>query len=383
MTKQLAISAVPLALLAVACGSQSDAGLFSSSVRGSGASAQVSSGGGSSPVDYTGQGGGGAGGALTGEDSGAMETGRGGGAGGASGSGEPGNGGSAEAGGTAGAGGSAPADAGTKLASCDFSGTWASYVTQPVTWPASIVLFAGQGTIQQWNLTRQKLIPGTATFDAKTIPCGLVVPDLQSNFFQANAKFGLRFPDALFDQGGIPDAPFVIRATATGGKLGFETDPFAILIGVNLADAAKASWPAATALTPRDDDEDGNVGITVAAAAGPGYSNFPGSSNPFDPVRADYVYIAERTVSSLLGTVDDCDHQHASVTVQAIGGKSGIDSTVIGCHKTDGTTCSAADAAFIDSNRPTFTPSGPGAMTIVRVPDAATCADVRARFPAR
>jgi hypothetical protein len=73
---------------------------------------------------------------------------------------------------------------------------------------------------------------------------------------------------------------------------------------------------------------------------------------------------------------------HAVVTILPVNGGPGINSTVIGCRKAQtGADCVAADAQFIDSNRPQFTPSSTGTMVSVRLPDGAGCPEVRARFP--
>lgn len=271
-------------------------------------------------------------------------------------------------------------DAGFNPALCDFTGTWASYITVPVTWPASIVLLAGSGMLQQWNLTIQTQEPGSLSVSSSSVPCGIFLPDLQSNFFQANAKFGIRFPDALFDDGGIPPTNFVINAVLTNDGIGFATDPFAILIGLTLPNATTAPWPGAQAQL-EDHDGDKHPGITVLPATGAGYSLPPGSSNPFDTNRADLLYIAERTISAINGPIRDCDRLDGNVVIESVNGKPAIDSTVVGCHKQDGSECTADDAAFIDTNRPQFTPSGPGTIVNVRVPDGSTCAYVRALFP--
>jgi hypothetical protein len=64
-----------------------------------------------------------------------------------------------------------------------------------------------------------------------------------------------------------------------------------------------------------------------------------------------------------------------------VNGKPGIDSRVIGCRKDDGNECTREEAGFVDGIRPQFAPTAPGTLTVVRVHDGATCADVRARFP--
>lgn len=282
--------------------------------------------------------------------------------------------------GTGGAdGGAPPGDGAFNPLNCDFTGTWASYVAIDVTWPASIVLLAGQGKLQQWNLTHEVQAPLATTVTAHTKPCGIFLPDLQSTILGAFQKFGIRFPAALFDKGTIPQTDFQFIADITTTPITFKTNAFAILIGVDLADPVNAAWPAVSAMTLRDDDHDGKPGITVIPVQTAGYSLPP--ADLVTGESADLVYIAERTVSALNGQIKNCDHLEADVTIQTVNGKPGIDSTVVGCHKQGGTDCSADEASFVDGARPQFTPSGPGHMVIDRVPDSTTCADVRNRFP--
>ena len=272
-----------------------------------------------------------------------------------------------------------PSDAPFNPLGCDFAGTWASYVAIDVTWPASIVLQNGQGKLQQWNLTHEVHGPSPTIFTAHTRPCSIFLPDLTSTLLVAFQKFGIRFPDALFDKGTIPESSFNFIADISTSPISFQTDPFAILIGVDLANPVTAAWPAATAMTLRDDDHDSEPGITVTPVQNAGYSLPPADLATGES--ADLVYIATRTVSKLNGQLTSCDRIEADVTIQTVNGKPGIDSTVVGCHKKGGTDCSPDEASFVDGARPQFTPTGPGHMVIVRVPDTTTCPDVRARFP--
>jgi hypothetical protein len=287
-------------------------------------------------------------------------------------------------GGASGSGGSdasvaPPTDAPFNPVTCDFSGTWASYVSIDVTWSGTIVLLAGEGHLQQWNLTREVQAPLSTTVTAHTKPCGIFLPDLQTTIFNFFQKYGIRFPDALFDKGSIPDTTFSFLADITTNPITFKTDVFAIVIGSDLADATTAAWPAVSAMNLRDDDHDGKPGITVTPVTTNGYSLPP--ANLISGELADLVYISTRTVSELSGTISNCDRIEADVTIQTVNGKPGIDSTVVGCRKQGGAQCSAEEAAFVDGARPQFAPKGPGHMTIVRVPDSTTCKDVRNRFP--
>jgi len=290
--------------------------------------------------------------------------------------------------GTGGADASTPSgDGAFNPLKCDFSGTWASYVSIDVTWPASIVLQPGQGKLQQWNLTHEVQAPLSTTVNVHTRPCGIFLPDLQSTVLGLFQKFGIRFPNALFDKGTIPETTFSFVADISKSPITFSTDPFAILIGIDLANPVTAAWPAASAITPRDDDHDGKPGITVmpvTPAMDPSYSLPP--ADLLTGESASLVYIATRTVSALSGQIQSCDRLDADVTIQTVNGNPGIDSTVIGCHKVDSNgrdsgECAANEASFVDGARPQFTPAGPGHMTIVRVADGTTCADVRNRFP--
>lgn len=288
------------------------------------------------------------------------------------------------AGGSSGIGGSdasiAPSPDGPfNPATCNFSGTWASYVSIDVTWPGTIVLLQGEGKLQQWNLTHEVQAPLSTKVTAHTRPCGIFLPDLQTTIFNFFQKYGIRFPDSLFDKGSIPETDFTFTADLTTNPITFGTDVFAIVIGTDLADAANAPWPAASAMTLRDDDHDGNPGITVTPVTTNGYSLPP--ANLITGELADLVYIATRTVSALHGRILSCDKLEADVTIQTVNGKPGIDSTVVGCRKQGGQPCAANEASFVDGARPQFTPKAPGTMTIVRVPENTTCADVRNRFP--
>jgi hypothetical protein len=239
------------------------------------------------------------------------------------------------------------------------------------------VLDAGQGNLQQWNLTIETQVSPTE-IHATTVPCGIFLPDLQSSLFGGFAKYGIRFPFALFDAGAIPHSTFTMSVTSNGGQLGFTTDPFAILVGLTLDNAASAAWPGTANIVPADHDLDGQVGVTVIPASGSGYSNPPADLNGN---AADFIYIAERTVSALTGVLTSCNDSTATVNIATIAGSSAIDSSVIGCHLVSGGNCTSDQSSFIDSNRPHFTPNGPGSMTSIRLPDGSTCHDVRAQFP--
>jgi hypothetical protein len=252
-------------------------------------------------------------------------------------------------------------------------------IVQPVTWPVTpLVLNAGQGNLQQWNLSIEKQVSPTSV-EVSTTPCGIYLPDLQSSLFGGFAKFGIRFPDSLFDAGGIAKVPFTLTTEfGADGGLVLKTDPFALIAGAKLDHPTSEPWPGAAGLMLLDQDLDGRPGVTVIPATGSGYSDPP---TDLLNDQADFIYIAERTVQALTFTVNTCDEIDGSVNIATIDGSAAIDSSVVGCHVMGGSDCTTDQAQFIDQNRPKFLPSSAGTMISVRIPDASTCADVRSRFP--
>jgi hypothetical protein len=76
----------------------------------------------------------------------------------------------------------------------------------------------------------------------------------------------------------------------------------------------------------------------------------------------------------LKGTTTSCTEQSGTVNVKF------FDNHVIGCHNTMNAECDANQTKFVDDSRTVYVP---GAATFVakKVPDNATCAEVRAALP--
>lgn len=78
---------------------------------------------------------------------------------------------------------------------------------------------------------------------------------------------------------------------------------------------------------------------------------------------------------SLSGTLQSC--------TQASGpaGVTHVDTRIYGCKRTGGNTdCTGTEAGFLDDNQVSYQASS-ATYTLVKVADAATCADVRAALP--
>jgi hypothetical protein len=274
------------------------------------------------------------------------------------------------------------------LSRCDFSGTWGSIIRVPVTWPeAPLVLHAGTGEVIEWHLSH-RVRDTAATYREVTANCGIFLPDLSGSVLANNQKFGIRFPTKPFDDSDIPPTVFSTTAMVTDTDATWTAGPVAMLTGLLMADPLTAPWPSSfTKDQTPDEDMDGALGLTVVAvdpATDPSY-NWPPVGLPptvgADYPRASRISVVVRTVANLRGTISSCDQLRSAVDMTEIDGTPALNSMVIGCIKTTGETCSSDEAAFLNSARPQFTPSGPGTLAQVRMPDNVGCPDVRGMLP--
>jgi hypothetical protein len=289
--------------------------------------------------------------------------------------------------------GSAPdAGAATDGSTCNFAGTWGAEITMDVTWAAGgifdIVIAPGSGTIKQWLLSTRTQ-SGTTVTDTAFV-CGIQLPDFSGSAL-VNETYGIRFPDALFDDGGLTS--FSIGGTVSGSTptATYTTTPTAVLLGLTLPNAATAVWPASIT-TEVDEDNDMKPGITATVVPpGGGFSyvplDFSVVTAPMAVARANLLYLAIRQVTAVSAQFSDCDDASGSVTVPQItdpsnptSKKYAIDSHVIGCSVDgSGTDCSASQTTFVDENQPVFVPSAT-TFTSARLAAGANCATVRGMF---
>lgn len=266
------------------------------------------------------------------------------------------------------------AGAATDPALCDLSGTWATRTTIDVTWPATLGIQRGRGTVVQYT-KNTRVHSGISISDIVEV-CGLTSPDYQSRPLFGGQRYGVRFPDTLFDSHTLPTSTVkgALSASASGAR--FALPSVLVLMGMTMDRPLIDPWPA----LPRDVQAtvgmNGKPGIPVLAATDAGYS-FP-PVNVTQSRRAGAFQIAIRNVGSAEGSVDSCDKLTGSATVAVIEGKPAMDNHIVGCTTTLGDDCTAAERDFIDNQNPVFTPEGPGSVVSIRVPDNFTCADVRA-----
>ena len=258
---------------------------------------------------------------------------------------------------------------------CDPNGTWAIKIETPVQWSSSFVVQGGTGTITNW-LKSTRTATGTEIQDVASL-CGVTVPDYSSQAAFGGEKYGIVFPDALFENASLPTVTIAGHLTGLAPGASFSSDAAAAILGATMANPATDPWPANGAqLTSFDTDNDTKVGVSVETNKSAGYKNPP--LDAFLSARAQKVYTAFRQVLTTQGTISTCNRVDGSGTIAVINNKPAIDQHVLGCQRENGTDCSASEFKLLDSAAPVYKPSGDAVVTMVRVPAEATCADIRA-----
>ena len=301
-----------------------------------------------------------------------------GGAAGATGGAAGATGGAAGSGGTT--GGSAGSGGGMDAGGCPSytNFTLAIHIVMDVTWPATISTNMGTGKVHLWN--RAKMDASGSNLTGKVNSCGTSLPDIVLNGVGATAAGGMfvsiEIPFAAWDAPSIPI--FDQKGTFTGWNVGntIDMDYTIALVGLTMADPLNAPWPATyTGITGQDAEGDSKLGITGVPKNGNGYVYPPTALGIFGSApAAKNVYIASRNVLALKGSVPACDELAGDVNVKF------FDNHVIGCFTTMNAECDANQTKFVDDSRTKYTVTK-ATFLGKKIPDTATCADVRAALP--
>ncbi len=265
--------------------------------------------------------------------------------------------------------GAATCNAGACETSCNLSGTWAAKVSVQVTWASSLSLAAGSGSLNFWVMV--KGTQSGTSIPITMVPCEITIPDFSSSPAGGNELYGVTFPNTLFDHA-PPYLPSTSGTVTLGGSSPGSTYSLpvvAFLIGDSLTNPTTDAWPAVAMVTQVDMDQDGKFGVTTPYKTGGTYQFVPldlGKS-----ARSDKAYLAARLAASFSGTLSSCTGIAGSATV------THLDTHIIGCEISGGGgDCMTTQSNFADSNRPAYM-IGAASLSLVKVADAATCADVR------
>ena len=272
--------------------------------------------------------------------------------------------------GTGGSGGTTPG-------ACPATGSFAIQVKMDVTWPSTTAAAAGSGKIVLWNRTT---VSATGdTLSGMLQGCGTVLPETALTALGRIAAGGnkilIEVPDDVWDKPSMPKFP--VTGTQSGGAMGGMMNlNWAVLLGASLADP-KGAWPdSGSALMGVDADGDGKPGYIAAPRATDGYVLPPtsvglGGSAP----SAEKLFLVSRHVVAIMGTRASCDGFSGAANVSA------FDSHVLGCLLKGGGECNKTQTDFVDGNRMKYVVKS-ATFVAKKVPDAATCADVRSALPA-
>jgi hypothetical protein len=194
--------------------------------------------------------------------------------------------------------------------------------------------------------------------------------------------FTQRVPESLWSSDGVQHtiSSLTLPAASVAGNA-YVGPVEATLLGAALADPLGA-WPASyQALASSDDDADGQPGVSSII---PTTGRSPACDLPYAPLPipinfelTDSVYAATRSLASLNGTIVDCDTVAGALAGPA-GGLPQVDGHVLGCHKTDGSSCTPAETESLDSNTANAQRMRAARFRLVRVPADITCTEVRA-----
>jgi hypothetical protein len=244
-----------------------------------------------------------------------------------------------------------------------------------VTWPSTTAAAAGMGKIYLWNKTA--VTPSGDAVSGMLQGCGTLLPETAltslGRIAAGGTKILIEVPDDTWEKPSMPKFP--IMGMQTGGATGTVSLSWAVLLGATLGDL-KGPWPDSySGLMGADPDGDGKPGYIAAPRNGGGFVLPPtavgiGGSAP----AAERLFLVSRHLVSVSGTRTSCDEMAGTANVMA------FDSHVMGCLLRGGGECNKGQTDFVDGNRMKYQVKS-ATFRAKKVPDGATCAEVRAALP--
>jgi len=271
-------------------------------------------------------------------------------------------------------GSSSGSSSGSSGGSCpaNVSGTSATRIRIPISWPDTIGVVGGEGEIIIW-------IKSDLTFEGTEVSgmvsaCGSYIPPIQAVEAVGGLKVQPIIPDELWDSGLVPTSPAHGTVSGLGVGATISMEPAGQALGVVLNDPLNDPWPGSwSELTTDDLDQDGSPGTTAFTAVGDGFGPSPLDIFPNGP-KASELHLATRTVFEIQGERTSCTSAAGDVIIHH------FDSAVVGCKVDGGGPCTPGQVDFIDNNRSQYE-FGAATYEMVQVSDGATCVEVREALP--
>ncbi len=276
------------------------------------------------------------------------------------------------------------ADGGTGAQACALAGSYALYAEIDISWDGWVlagivpVLSPGSGTMTLSALS----VLDDATSEVTVQPCGVTIPDFETDRAFTTEYYGAYFPDKIWELSTIPTWRAQWRATCDAPDCTFLSGALEAVLGARVT-SMPFSWPDPSMATPTgfaivDDDADGNPGVTMSAR-GPGEFDAQGREYSYPPVvpsfaRARRIMLALGLRAQLEGKLDSCDAISGSLT------PDGVYTRALGCdgRYDDDTpfTCDDVHVSFLDQSMPKWITHG-ARFRAVRISDT-SCKAVRA-----
>ena len=250
---------------------------------------------------------------------------------------------------------------------CDLGGTFAMRMVSNIRWEEGTFEEAQNVVTESWSL-RTHTYDHSGTLVVTERACGATTPELCVPFFRE--AMSATIPNSVFDAGRIPGVSFdpVSLVNALPGEP-FHTPPVAALVGINLPAAERLTyWPPSwdtSGVNWLDADGDGPLGITTFWRGEGTSETCPRNS---DSSRYDYAYVpvpvglriyrvqevygASRMISSLDGTINDCDTISGAVHGRTPNEPYQMAARALGCKLDNGQDCASVSpelVAFLDS----------------------------------
>jgi hypothetical protein len=264
-------------------------------------------------------------------------------------------------------------------------------VALQVSWPGTVGILKGSGTVSLWLLLRY-VVDGSGAIAGTVQTCGMQAPATaltvtgqMTEGLSGPGQIQTAIPAGSWD--GTPTTPITGAQGGLGIGSTFAIDPVVTLYGLKptstLARAAQTWPPTASGLVASDltyadggayQTGEGEPGI-VALPLGTPPDSLPATSLEALSPQADEIWLVLRTGISLYGTIQSCTEQSGTVEVD------NLDSHVVACHLVDAGTCDESQYGYLDSNQAYYHPPVSGTFDAKPMAASAGCADVLAALP--
>lgn len=262
------------------------------------------------------------------------------------------------------------------------TGTWAAAWALPVKWRMNMAIEGNSGDIVVWARVARTSMGAAGRYQDEVTVCGLAQPGTKTLGLFGGERFGVAYDGDVLGQAPMPRPCSQLTAFGDGPDVLLQSTPLAVQVGIAMPEPLHTPWPkGVAALAPwllRMSDN-GQLGAPAQSRQDEGLV-WP----PIDYAgqrRAHHFYIASRTVLRHEGRFVSPDRIEGVAALADVQGRTGLNTTIVGCDTADGGHCSEGDLTLTNSFQPGMRANGAGRAVFVRLPDGASCAQVREALP--